>query len=195
MEKISAIILAAGLSTRMKEFKQLLPYRGKKVIIAIVEELLNANVAEVLVVVGHNADLVREELKKYDVKLIMNPDYKQGMHTSVMAGAENVSDKADAFMIVLGDQPEISSRLVNGLIAFAKQSEKGIIIPSYLNKRGHPVLFRKQYLEHTKNLSPILGLKQIVNENPKDIDYFIAGEDTILFDIDTPEDYQQLLER
>lgn len=193
MKRISAIVLVAGLSSRMGKFKPLLPYQGRSVIRSVVEKLTNTYVEEIIVITGHNADLIKAELSNCDVKIRYNKHYKEGMHTSVMAGVASISEFAEGFMIVLGDQPQLSTILVNKLIKLAEKSNKGILVPSYSNRRGHPVLFDIKYREAASCLDPEKGLKKLIIEYEGDIEYIIATNDNVLIDIDTPEDYQNLL--
>ena len=193
MKKVSAIVLAAGLSSRMGQFKLLLDYKGTKVLNYIIETLLDSVVSEIIVVTGHNSDIVSKELACYNIKNVFNSDYKKGMHTSVMCGVRNINNNADAFMIVLGDQPPINSTLINNIVEYWYNSAKGITIPSFNNKKGHPVIFDSKYISQAINLNPELGLRKLINDNKEDIDYLIVHSDNILFDIDTPEDYKALL--
>ncbi|MEW5821850.1 MAG: nucleotidyltransferase family protein [Cyanobacteriota bacterium] len=195
MTNITAIVLAAGLSTRMGKFKQLLPYKNKTVITHIVDEIIKSDISEIIVVTGYNKELIEKELVDHKINLVYNQYFQQGMHTSVITGVNKLSNKTDAFMLFLGDQPEINFNLINNLILFFNSSCKGIIIPSYLNKRGHPVLFDKKYIDVARNTNPDTGLKQLLNDYPEDIEYFISQNDSILFDIDTPKDYNELLQR
>jgi molybdenum cofactor cytidylyltransferase len=195
MKNISAIVLAAGLSTRMGKFKQLLPFRGKTVIEALVEALIESNIESIVIVTGHRAKEVQQIIAQYKVDVIFNPNYNEGMHTSVMKGVEALSARTDKFMVVLGDQPHLKTKMVNDLIDFSRTSPKGIIVPSFSHRRGHPVLFDKKYIQPASNLNTNTGLKQLLKEHEEDIDYYIVPDSNILFDIDTPDDYEELLKR
>ena len=195
MQNIVAIVMAAGLSSRMGTFKQLLPYKDKKVISSIVEVLLLSQITNTYVVVGHNKELIQQELSDYNITIIFNPDYEQGMHTSVMCAVKSIPSDCDGFMMVLGDQPEISVKLVDELIKAKSNTDKGIIIPSFANRKGHPVIFDKKYIEQARNLDPNKGLKALVQNNKDDIDYLIVNDESVLFDIDTPSDYENLIKR
>lgn len=195
MQNIVAIVLAAGLSSRMGKFKQLLPFKDKKVISYIVDVLQQSCLINTFVVVGHQKQMVEQELSGYDVGIIFNENYQEGMHTSVMSGVKNLPAECDGFMMVLGDQPEISVKLINALIDYKSNNDKGIIIPSFSNKRGHPVIFDKKYINQAMSLDPDKGLKALVQQNQHDIDYMVVKDDRILFDIDTPSDYEKLIKR
>lgn len=195
MQNIVAIVMAAGLSSRMGTFKQLLPYRDKKVISSIVEVLLLSQITNTYVVVGYNQDQVKEELCNYRITTLYNPYYEEGMHTSVMCAVKSIPYDCDGFMMVLGDQPEISVKLIDSLIEAKSKTNKGIIIPSFVNRKGHPVIFDKKYIEQARNLDPDKGLKALVQNNKDDICYLIVNDESVLFDIDTPSDYENLIKR
>lgn len=195
MKVISAIVLAAGLSTRMGQFKPLMPYQTKKIITVLIETLLNSDISTITVVTGYLADLIKEELTPYAINMVYNPRYNEGMHTSVICGVENIPENSDALMLFLGDQPHISSPLINKLIDFYQLSTKGIIIPSFSHRRGHPIIIDRKYFSDSLNLNSKEGLKQLINDNSYDIDYMLVNDDDVLFDIDTPKDYEELLQR
>ncbi|MGD9580669.1 MAG: NTP transferase domain-containing protein [Vampirovibrionia bacterium] len=195
MQNIVAIVMAAGLSSRMGKFKQLLPYKDKTVLTYILSELLASKVSNTYVVIGHNNQQVLEKVSGYKVQTIYNPDYQEGMHTSVMCGVNAIDQDCDGFMVVLGDQPEISFNLVNSLIDYKQQSDKGIIIPSFNFKAGHPVVFDKKYIPLVSEINPESGLKSLVSANKHDIDYMNVTDESILIDIDTPSDYEKLVKR
>ena len=105
--RISAIILAAGASSRMGQAKQLLPLAGSTVLAKTIENVRLAAIDELLVVLGASAEAIRLHLPTEGLKLIFNPDYQQGMATSLRAGLAAVEEHSNAALIVLGDQPFI----------------------------------------------------------------------------------------
>lgn len=195
MKKVSAIVLCAGLSTRMEKFKPLLLYKGTIIINHIVETLLSSIVYKITLVTGHNADMISREIKQPGVNVVYNDKYYDGMHTSVMCGVNNIPEDADAFLLMLVDQPHITVSLINDLINYYQKSDKGIIIPAYSNRGGHPIIIDKRYFNEARNLNPNTGLKQLMINHTEDIAYMTVNNDNILFDIDTPEDYKKLLEQ
>ena len=100
--EISGIILAAGLSTRMGEPKQLLPFGGSTIIETVIDNLLGSKLSEVIVVVGHEAEKVRVHIQHKPVKIVFNPDYQEGMLTSAQYGVQSISASADAFCDDIG---------------------------------------------------------------------------------------------
>ena len=194
MNKVSALVLAAGMSTRMGKHKQLLPYKGTTILSYILRQIKASFIDEISLVLGHNAEELKEETKPYKPSIVYNPNYKQGMHTSVMAGVRSIQDKSSDFMIFLGDQPQISAELINAIMEMSKKTKQGIIIPSFNNRRGHPVLFKSGYRPQLLSLPEDQGLKAVIQKNKSDIHYLVVNDSSILSDIDTPEDYATLLQ-
>ncbi|MBI5966994.1 MAG: molybdenum cofactor cytidylyltransferase [Deltaproteobacteria bacterium] len=194
---ISAIVLAAGESKRMGQVKLLLPWQGKTILERVLDALLNSQVDEVILVLGHEAERIREKVPTQKIKVVINPDYKKGMSTSIRRGLLALDEKAQGFMVVLGDQPKIGKETLNRLISEFQRvyPEKNIVLPAYHGFRGHPVLFSVKYLEEALRLEGDVGCRQILADHPEDILTVPVNTDAVLFDIDTPEDYRENLKR
>jgi molybdenum cofactor cytidylyltransferase len=191
---LTAIVLAAGSSRRMGRNKLLLPYRGKPLLAYVVGNILTAKVGPVIVVTGHEADLIKESLKGLPAKLVHNPRYGTGMTGSIQTGVAAAG--GEGYMICLSDMaliaPEEYTLLKN---AFEKQYRKDqacIIQPTYDNQAGNPVTFssawRQAILEHTDPE----GCKNIVRSHPDNIYTVEMLSSSVLQDLDWPEDYDQL---
>ncbi|MDE0313473.1 MAG: nucleotidyltransferase family protein [Candidatus Poribacteria bacterium] len=198
---ISGILLAAGLSTRMGQPKQLLPFGESTIVETVVENMLDSKFSEVIVVVGHCAEEVQDILGKQPVKIVFNPNYREGMLTSAQAGvcslnfanAKNTSDR-DAFSIMLVDQPFITSELIDKVIDAYAQTNKGIALPSYNYKRGHPVIFHHRYANDILALGAESGgVRSLFKSHIEDIHYVNVDTDDVLRDIDYREDYERAL--
>jgi molybdenum cofactor cytidylyltransferase len=194
---ISAIVLAAGESKRMGQIKQLLPWQGKTILESVLDNLLNSKVDEVILVLGHQAELIRRRVPAHRITIVINPDYKKGMSTSIRQGLMALDEKTEAFLVVLGDQPGISTEILNQLInEFQRaRSKKKIILPTYHASRGHPVLFDIQYKKEALKLKGDVGCRRILEDHPEDILEIEMDTAAILDDLDTPEDYQEHLKR
>lgn len=196
---ISGILLAAGLSTRMGEPKQLLPFADSTIVETVVDNMLDAKFSEVIVVVGHCAEQIQEIISDCAVKTVFNPDYHKGMLTSVQAGVRslnlaNVNESRNAFSLMLVDQPFITSTLIDKIIDAYTQVEKGIVLPSYDYRRGHPVIFNKKYADEILSLSLNSdGVRTLYKTYSEDIHYVEVGTDAVLRDIDYKEDYERAL--
>jgi molybdenum cofactor cytidylyltransferase len=188
---ICAIVLAAGESRRMGSQKLLLPFGGTTVIGHIVNELLCSVVDTVIVVVGHDGDRVAEELSGRSVSIATNPDYKAGMLSSVRCGLEALPQQCEGIMVALGDQPAITSALVDGMIRLFVSTDKGILVPLYRGKRGHPILFSVGYRDEILERHDDVGLRGLLHANPDDVFELDVPTSAVLSDMDYPEDYRR----
>ncbi|GAH79831.1 unnamed protein product, partial [marine sediment metagenome] len=142
---ISALLLAAGESKRMGRQKLLLPFGTSTIIEQTIDNLLNSRADEIIVVVGYRAQELVTKIGRKPLKIAVNPHYQQGMSASIIAGLNLIDNNAKAVMIALADQPGISSKIIDKLIAEFRQDNKGIAIPVYQGNRGHPVIFSIKY--------------------------------------------------
>jgi molybdenum cofactor cytidylyltransferase len=192
---IWAMILAAGESKRMGEVKLLLPFGGKTIIETIIENVVRSKVDKILVVLGSDKEKIEERIKNLPLEFAFNPDYRSGMLSSIQAGFKALPQDVQAALIILGDQPSVSSKVINKLIAAYKKRGKGIVLPVYKKERGHPVLIDTKYREEVANLSPQLGLRELVYNRPEDILEIKVRTSSVLRDIDDAEDYKKELEK
>ena len=182
---ISAILLAAGKASRMGKPKQLMPLGGGTILEQAIDNLLSSAVSEVVVVVGHRAEEVMKVLDARPAKLVINPDYEHGMSTSIIAGLKAVDSQAQAVMLALGDQPLIDSQAIDRLIDEFSHHDKGIAIPTYQGRRGHPIIFAEKYREKLLKLKGDIGGRQIIKDHPEDILEVAVNCKGIIIDIDT----------
>lgn len=209
---ISAIILAAGQSTRMgSENKLLLPFGESTLIEHMVDVVCASRAGETLVVLGHEGDRLRRVLAEKPVTLVENPDYTEGMSTSIRAGLRCISPRSKGAMICLTDQPLLEpadlNRLIGALEAETETSAAGtgggpehggangksIVVPIYQGQRGNPVLFAISHRNEVMAArGPVGGCRGIVKRYPGAVLSVEMENDHILHDIDTPEDYRAL---
>lgn len=144
---ISAIVLAAGQSTRMGEQnKLLLPFRGTTLIEHMVDVVTRSPVGETLVVLGHEAERVRPLLAGRPVRVVDNADYAEGQASSIRAGLAQVSPGARGVMVCLTDQPLLEPADLERLIAaFEGARDRSIVVPLHRGQRGNPVLFSMRH--------------------------------------------------
>lgn len=188
---ICAVVLAAGLSSRMGVQKLLLPFGDKTVIGHIVEQLLASTVGEVHVVVGHQAERISAELSGRAVTIVNNPNYESGMLSSVRSGIQSLPEECRAVMVVLGDQPSITTELINKMLKSFAATEKSILVPLYEGKRGHPVLFSRQYSDEIMTHYNDVGLRGLLHSHPEEIFELTVTTTSVLCDMDYPEDYRR----
>lgn len=190
---ISAVLLAAGESSRMGDLKQLLPCGRSTFVERAVDTLLGSAVAEVIVVVGHRAPAVVEKIGSRPVRVAENTDYGQGMSTSIIVGLKLVSSEAGAVLLALSDQPLLDSRTVDSLISGFLSGGKGIAVPTYQGARGHPVIFAKKYLAELMALKGDIGGREIISAHPEDVLEVAVTSRGVIVDIDTRDDYSACL--
>ncbi len=190
---VSGILLAAGLSTRMGEPKQLLPFGESTIVETVVDNMLAAKFDEVIVVVGHRAAEIEKQLGTRPIKTVFNRDYRDGMLTSAQTGIRACQEN-DAFALMLVDQPFITSARINQVIEAYQQTKKGIVVPSYNYKRGHPVIFDEKYASDILALDAESdGVRTLLKKYSDDIHYVAVDTDDVLRDIDDREDYERAL--
>ncbi|MEJ2647168.1 MAG: nucleotidyltransferase family protein [Sedimentisphaerales bacterium] len=191
---ICAIVLAAGCSSRMGTQKLLLPFGSGTVISHIVDQVLASKIKKVYVIVGHQPEMIEKELSGRPVEIIGNPKYKSGMLSSVRAGLRDIPENCDALLVVLGDQPSITSELIGSMIQTFYSSEKKIIVPLHNDKRGHPLLLSKIYRDEILTKYDEVGLRGILVDHDDDVFELSVSSPSVLLDMDYPEDYERELE-
>ena len=190
-DQIYGLVLAAGMARRMGATKQLLPFGDKTVLQTVVDTLLGAKLAGVSVVLGHDAEAVRDSLKDRLVQFCVNDAYREGMFSSVLCGLRGLPTDADAALIALGDQPQIELNVVRAVVRAYREGSRGIVIPVSGGKRGHPVLINlPRYRREILSLSGDQGLKPVMRGHPQDTLEVPVDDEGILRDLDTPEDYR-----
>jgi molybdenum cofactor cytidylyltransferase len=176
----------------MGESKQLLPFANTTILGTVIDHIVQSTVDETLVVLGSNRENIEEVIKDLPVKSVYNPSFKEGMLSSAQKGFGSLPEEAEAALIFLGDQPKIPTSVIDQVIRAYHSSEKGIVIPVYDRKRGHPVLISTKYREEVSHLNPQIGLRELIHNHPEDILEVDLDSPSILEDIDTPEDYKNL---
>ena len=189
-ESVCAIILAAGASTRMKTQKLLLPFNGKTIIETVVDNALKVT-DKVVVVLGSHKEQVAEKLAGRNISIAGNENYLKGMLSSVICGFNAIPAKTKAALLFLGDQPHIPYAAAELVVSKWRNSEKGIVIPTFNEKRGHPVLIETRFRNEIENLDPEKGLRQLMEIRKNDILEVDCPYPEILRDIDTPEEYEK----
>lgn len=189
---ISAILLAAGKSKRMGKLKQLLPFGQSTILEQAIDNLLGSIIDELIVVVGYKAEEIIKKIATKPVKLIKNPNYEQGMSTSIIAGLNLVDDRTHTIMVALGDQPLIDSQTINILAKEFRTHDKGIAIPTYRGRRGHPVILAVKYKEELLELKGDTGGRQILEDHLRDILEVAVSCEGVCVDIDTVDGYYML---
>ncbi len=190
--RISAIILSAGYSSRMGEFKPLLPLGDTTVIERAVALFRGAGIDDVRVVVGHRAEELLPVLDRLQVQPVLNDRYREGMFSSIVAGVASLEDDVEAFFLLPVDIPLVRSDTVIALLRAYRNGVNGIAYPVCNGRRGHPPLIAARYRDEILEWNGEGGLKPVLNRNNGDSLDVETGDEGILRDMDTPEDYARL---
>jgi molybdenum cofactor cytidylyltransferase len=186
---VAAIILAAGRSTRMGGPNKLLAELGGKPLVRTVTEQALASKAQgVIVVIGHQAEQVEKALHGLKVKFVHNPDFAEGLASSVKAGIAAVPQNADGAVICLGDMPLISAHLIDRLIeSFAPDHGNLIAVPVSDGRRGNPVLWSRRFFNELMTLDGDIGARHLIAKHSEAVaEVPVEGHGAFL-DIDTPQ--------
>lgn len=188
--KTAILILAAGSSSRMGTPKQLLPYKSTTFLGYTIEQAKQSRADATFCVLGANAEPIKKSIESYQIETIYNPDFKNGLSSSIVVGVKELQHNFDTILIMLADQPNINFNYLNKLIKTSVENPSKIIASNYQNKIGVPAIFPKKYFNHLLELKRDKGARNILNNNKSDI---IKMPPFNLTDIDTKEDYQNLI--
>ena len=192
---ISAVILAAGESRRMgKQNKLLLPVGGEALLVKLVKSVCASDVGQVLVVIGHEAEKIRRKLKELPLSFVYNPNFSEGMTTSIKSGVKEVSQDCDGLLICLADMPLINTSDINQLIHAYVQNrikeKRLIVVPVFQGQRGNPVLFSSEFRNDILDYKKESGCRGVIMNYPESVKEVKMDNDNMLLDVDTLEDYQ-----
>ena len=193
MGEIWAVILAAGESKRMGLPKMLLTFSGRTMIEKVITNVSESKIDKIIVVLGAYREALVELISKLPVKYCYNDNYKKGMLSSVQCGFRNLSSVCRAVLVFQGDQPLITSNAINEVIEAYLSSGKGIVIPVYKGRRGHPLLIDIKYRDEIEKLNPDKGLRSLTCMFSDDVLEVDVNESGILTDFDTYEQYKKEL--
>jgi len=188
---IAAVVLAAGRSRRMGTQKLLLPWAASTVIDHIVDQVLSTSVSHVRVVVGRDADRVTAALADRPVAWVTNPQPEGDMLSSVCCALRVLPEECHAALVVLGDQPRITTALVEELLQAYDTSPQKIMVPFYRRRRGHPMLFARCYFEEVMAQYEGVGLRGLLQAHGPEVCEWPVSMPAVLADMDTPLDYQR----
>ena len=193
----SAVVLAAGTSSRMEgRNKLLLPIGGKPVIRRTVEQVVSAGPQEVVVVTGFQGRDVGRAVVDLPVSLQPNLRFEEGQMMSVAVGVGALAHATDAVMVCLGDMVLLGRQDYLDLVAaYEAATDSSIVIPYYLDERGNPILFAASYAPEVVAGDRKLGCRKLANAYPNEVHRHAAGHDRYTTDMDTPDDYARICRR
>jgi len=192
--ELSAILLAAGASTRMGRTKQLLPFRGKPILQHVIDLASSMDPLEILVVLGHTAPEIEADLRlPAGARVVFNPEYPSGQASSLRAGLEAASPRSRAALLLVGDQPEIEPETVRAVVRRYRETAGRVVRTEYeAGTPGHPVILDRTVWEAACSLEGDTGARALLSLHPEWlIRVPIPGRPPV--EVDTPADYQRLL--
>lgn len=187
--EIQVIILAAGESKRMGRMKMLLPFRGVAMLEKVIENVHDAGLENITVVLGFKKEELIGLVEKKCVNYCVNNYYSEGMLSSVICGVKNISNDYRYLMVFQGDQPLITPGTIGRLITEAGKTSKGLLIPVHEGKRGHPLMVGRKLAAKIEFLDPSKGLKALSVENPDQVHEVNVNDPGIHKDFDTYDEY------
>ena len=191
MPNVAILILAAGSSSRMRTPKQLLPVNNTTLLGHTIENSIASKASIVCCVLGANFQKVKNNIKDNPIEIIYNPEYKNGLSTSLIEGIKHIQSKTyDAALVLLADQPKVDTNYINLLIDAYHSNSEAIIASSYSDSFGVPAVFPNPIFEQLLKLKGDKGAKAFLNSGKIKIKTINNAD---LTDIDTPEDYANFL--
>ncbi|QVK18786.1 molybdenum cofactor cytidylyltransferase [Mycoplasmatota bacterium] len=187
---VNAIIMASGLSLRMGTNKLLLPFKGKYLIEHVLDKVQICPFYQTVLV--SNDEQILELGSDRGFTVINNKHAEDGQSKSIELGILNCL-KADGYAFFTGDQPFLDINTINRLLASFNQNQECIIVPCYQSRSGTPVIFPKKYKNDLLALKGDKGGKSIIQQNFDVVKFIEVSEASILWDIDSKEDYQKLI--
>lgn len=191
--KVKAVVLCAGLSSRMGTNKLLLPWADKTVIETTITNCLRSKIAGVTVVVGNQRERFKQILQPYQVDFVDNVCFSQGMSTSVRGGIERIAKDAetDGVLLLPGDMPFVKPDTIDRIIETYVDLHSSIVIPIFQGKKGHPVLFDRSLFPELHCILGDIGARKVVARHESSVYYLPVDDPGVHIDIDSPEEYSK----
>jgi len=196
VKMLTQILLAAGLSVRMKSSKPLLDFGGMPLLARLLEECRQSLVDAVVVVLGHEKERILEQVDFSGAQVVENPNYKSGQTSSFQSALEAMDPGTEAFLNLPVDHPLVTRKEIDALIQAYRnrQDSSRIFIPTFEGQEGRPVLFEISLRQEILALNPDEPVNGIIEKFRDSISHVPVVNPYILKDMDTPEDYQECLE-
>ena len=187
--RIAAIVLAAGQSRRMGRINKLTAeLDGVPMVAHVVDTVAETAAEPVVVVVGHEAERVRDALAGRDVTFVENPDFATGLSSSLKRAIAALPGDIDGAVVCLGDMPNVSPRHIERLIAaFDPAQDRGICVPTFDGKRGNPVLWDRRYFEEMVEIAGDVGARHLIGSHADAVWEVPMEDGGVLLDLDTPD--------
>lgn len=200
--RVAAVVLAAGMSRRMGGPNKLLQdVGGENMVVRSLRSVQRAAVDQIVVVLGHGAADVQASVvaalgEQAGIRFATNPDYAEGLSTSLQTGLAALGDDCDAVLVCLADMPEVGSSQIDRLIAaFNPVESRAICVPTFQGKRGNPILWARRFVPEMRKLAGDVGARHLIGENAETVCEVEMGDAAVLTDLDTPEALRAYRER
>jgi molybdenum cofactor cytidylyltransferase len=188
---VAGIVLAAGSSTRMGRNKMLMELGGQPLVRRAVSAALEAGLDSVLVVLGHEADRVREALAGLPCRTVVNPDHAQGVRLSLQTGVRALPADAAAAVVMLADMPFVTGAMVRAVVERYRQGTAPLVVSEYGDVNAPPTLYDRSLFEELLTMTGEGCGKQVVKRHKGEA-ALLAWPEAALSDIDLPEDYERI---
>jgi molybdenum cofactor cytidylyltransferase len=190
-EPLAGIILAAGESRRFGTPKQLLEWKGQPFVRVVAQTALDAGLSPVVLVTGSSASQVEQASGGLDLQIVRNDEWKDGQASSIKMGISSLPSNCGGAIFLLVDQPQLSTSIIHALKEKHAEGLHPVIAPMILDRRGNPVLFDRETFTDLLELEGDVGGRAIFHKHR--VEYLPWHDDSLLLDVDTPEQYQRLL--
>ena len=191
--RIAGIVLAAGQSSRMGRVKQLLPWQGTTLLGSVLARTRRSRLDELVLVLGCASEAIRQKVDLKGTLVVVNPDYARGQSTSIRAGLAALSEDVQAAVFLLGDQPLVTTAIIDQIIDAYTRTKAPLVIPIHAGRRGNPVLIDRGLFPELMALEGDTGARVLFERYADSICEVPVSDIGICRDIDTWEDYQRLL--
>lgn len=191
---LAVAILAAGESRRMGTPKALLDYRGKNFVEHLIGVTQHPRVGLLRVVLGAKADDIRAQIAVNPDAIVVNDQWQRGQLSSIQTAIRSLPQGAtEALMLCPVDHPTISRETIAQLIAGFDRSQKAIIVPVYMERRGHPVIFGAALYDELLAASPEIGARQVVWAHANGVEQIPTDDEGVILNVDDPATYQNVI--
>ncbi len=194
-EYVAAVVLAAGFSERMGDFKPLMMLGGMTVLERVIRLFQSVGIGRIHVVIGHRAAELRPCIDRWGGRNVENADYAQGMFSSVAAGVSSLDERAGSFFVLPVDIPLVRPATLRCLMEAFSGGAAGICHPTFQGQRGHPPLIDRRFRSVIADWTEAGGLKALLDRFDAEAADVPVADEYILQDMDGPDDHRRLCER
>lgn len=196
LDRVAAIVLAAGSSSRFGQPKLLMPWKNSTVIGSIISTIQTSGIREIHVITGGSRTAVEKVLTPFLVHLDFNLDFaNQSMINSLQVGIRSISPPIKAAMIFLGDQPLVTSYIIRKILKEYLNSTSDLIVPVFQNHKGHPWILGQGHWGEILSMTPEVTLRDFLHRHESNLNYVPVRSAAILRDFDTKSEYRSILSK